>query len=233
MVSFASFFCSFRSFGFSGCRSGSGGSSAAASRLVLLVPSGSSVFVGCAAGVDAAVVAACPSAVVVRASSRSRSALAARSVACVSAVVAGGGLWCSFPSAPCPLGLVPAASSSRCFAGFGSGSWASLALAVGLGCACVLVLPVGVAAPAWVVAGFARFGSRCWVRNGMHPNEYPSPPTHQELMADIEPKSIARFKEYPISALHRRNRVIYNIIKIEKASTATHEAWARAKQYKR
>jgi len=163
MSSFSSFFRSFPAVGFSGCRLGAGGSSAAAVRLLASVPSGVPVLVGCASGVDWAVRGACPSAVVFFAGGRSASSLVARSVACVSAVVAARGVWCSFPSVACPVGLVPSVRSSRCFCGSGSGSWASLCLAVGLGAGAVLVLPVGVVPPSWVLSCFVPFGSRCWV----------------------------------------------------------------------
>ena len=63
------------------------------------------------------------------------SAFARRSSALVSAVAASGpgAGFVGLVSSPCPAGLLPSASSSRCFAGFGSGSWASAALAAGLG----------------------------------------------------------------------------------------------------
>jgi hypothetical protein len=126
-----------------------------------VVSGGRSVAVGCAAGADAFVRAAAPAAAVfsVSAFGRGRGAFAARSVAFVRAVAAGGagsGL-VVFPSAPCPVGLVPSASASRCFSGLGSGSWASAALAAGLGLP-VVVFPCGFSAlPAswgsWVPAG--------------------------------------------------------------------------------
>lgn len=126
------------------------------------------VFVGCAAGVDAAFRSAFPGASVLAASSfgSGRGSFAARSVACVRAVaVAGagsagsflGGLWVSFPSSPCPAGLLPSASSSRAFCGAGSGSWASAAFAVGSG---LPVLVFGWVPPAgW---GFVSLGGGWW-----------------------------------------------------------------------
>ncbi|WP_197480139.1 hypothetical protein [Anabaena sp. 4-3] len=108
------------------------------------VPPGSRVLVGCAKGVDAYFRLAFPSAEVFSVASGrwgvGRGAFAARSVACVRAVQSAGGLWVSFPSSPCPVGLVPSPSQSRCFSGFGSGSWASLAFALGSGLPCLVFL---------------------------------------------------------------------------------------------
>jgi hypothetical protein len=108
------------------------------------------VFVGCAAGVDAACRSAFPAARVFRASGfgAGRGAFAARSVAFVRAVSGAGGALLSFPAAACPPGLLPSSSASRCFCGAGSGSWASLAFAIGLGLPCAVWLPAGVPAPA-------------------------------------------------------------------------------------
>ncbi|WP_373527374.1 hypothetical protein [Nostoc sp.] len=138
-------------FGFSGSRKW-GQSPAPLSSAAAAVPPGSRVLVGCAAGVDAFFRLAFPTAEVFSVASgqwgRGRGAFAARSVACVRAVVNGGGLWVSFPSSPCPVGLVPAVSQSRCFSGSGSGSWASLAFALGCSLPCVVFLgslPVPVA----------------------------------------------------------------------------------------
>ena len=124
--------------------------------LAQLAPS-AAVVVGCARGIDACTRVRVPSARVVRASAfgAGPGALAARSSAVVRAVAGAGAaaLWLSFPSGPCPAGLVPSPSSSACFAGYGSGSWASLALAVGRGVPALAFLPPGVSAPAgW---GFA------------------------------------------------------------------------------
>lgn len=144
----SSVFSRFSSFGFSGSRSGV--SPAVLSSVVGLVPSGSAVFVGCAAGVDGFFRGAFPSAVVFSVSSgrwgRGRGAFAGRSAACVRAVSAAGGLWVAFPALGCPAGLVPSASSSRCFCGSGSGSWASLAFALGSGVPCLVFAPAGVPA---------------------------------------------------------------------------------------
>ena len=117
-----------------------------------LVPATAVVAVGCAGGVDEAFRSVFGArASVFRASTfgSGTGAFAARSVACVRSCV--GGVWLSFPAGPCPAGLVPSASSSACFRGFGSGSWASLAFAVGLGVSSFCWLPPGVAAPSWLV----------------------------------------------------------------------------------
>ena len=135
--------------GFSGSRSPSPASLAAVSAVAALVSA--PVAVGCARGVDLAVRGLFPSASVFAVSSGAwgvgRGAFAARSSAFVRALAAGGGCLLSFPSAPCPSGLVPSRSSSRCFGGFGAGSWSSLAFALGLGVPCAVFLPVGVACP--------------------------------------------------------------------------------------
>lgn len=109
------------------------------------------VAVGCARGVDAAFRSAVPSARVFSVASvgfSGRGAFAVRSRQCVEFVASRSGLWVSLPSSPCPAGLLPSPSASRCFSGFGSGSWASLAFARGLGLPCCVFLgslpcPVG------------------------------------------------------------------------------------------
>ncbi len=140
--------------GFSGSRSPSPASLAALASVAGAVSPGAVVVVGCAVGVDLSARGLFPSAVVLAVASGAfgvgRSAFARRSVACVSRVASAGGVWVSFPSSPCPPGLVPSSSSSRCFSGSGSGSWASLAFAVGCGVPCLVFLPAGVAAPSWL-----------------------------------------------------------------------------------
>ena len=165
------FFNSATVVGFSGSRHVGALSSAAVAAAVAVVPSSARVVVGCASGVDASVRLACPRAQVFAVSSGrwgvGRGAFAGRSAACVGAVaVAGlGGLWVSFPSSACPAGLLPSASSSRCFSGSGSGNWASLALALGLGVRCLVFLPAGVSAPAgWGLSPVA--GSPGWFSSG-------------------------------------------------------------------
>lgn len=135
--------------GFSGSRRPSALSLAALRSLVELLPSGVSVVTGCAPGIDQAARLAFPGAQVFRAAAFGvgRGAFAARSVACVRAVAAAGGLWVSFPAGACPDGLRPSSQSSRCFCGTGSGTWASLAFAVGLGLPCLVFLPPGVLPP--------------------------------------------------------------------------------------
>lgn len=126
------------------------------------VPAEAAVAVGCAAGVDATVRAAFPSATVFSVASFGvvgRGAFAVRSVAFVRSL-AGGGLLLSFPSGACPPGLLPSASSSRAFCGAGSGSWAAIAFAIGLGVSCFVLLPSGVAAP--VGWGLVPVGGGWW-----------------------------------------------------------------------
>ena len=135
-----------------------------------VLASGRSVAVGCAGGADAFVRLAAPGAVVFSASSfgSGRSAFAARSVALVRAVAAGGpgSGFVVFPAAPCPSGLLPSSSSSSCFCGLGSGSWASAAFAAGLGLP-VVVFPCGFSAlppwGAWRPAAPAGVWARGWV----------------------------------------------------------------------
>lgn len=121
------------------------------------VPGSAPVSVGCQRGVDAVFRGLFPSASVFRASSfgSGRGSFAARSVAVVGSVSSRGGVFVSFPSAPCPV-LLPSSSSSRCFCGSGSGSWASLAFAIGSGVPSAVYLgslpcPVG-----WGLVGVGR-----------------------------------------------------------------------------
>jgi len=125
---------------------------------------GRSVAVGCAPGADLFVRSAAPGALVFSASSfgSGRAAFAARSVALVRAVAAGGpgSGFVVFPAAPCPSGLSPSASPAACFCGLGSGSWASAALAAGLGVPLV-VFPCGFSGlPAW--GRWVPAGSGLW-----------------------------------------------------------------------
>ena len=138
--------------GFSGSRAPSVASVRALRLALGAMPPNASVVVGCASGIDAMVRAACPSARVFRAADYGvrRGALAARSIACVRAVAAAGGVWVLLPDVACPMGLRPSPSAAACFAGYGSGSWASLALALGLGMRCFVFLPPGV----WVPTGW-------------------------------------------------------------------------------
>jgi hypothetical protein len=154
--------------GFSGSRSLPAVSVAALRSVSASVLPSASVSVGCAAGADAVARGLFPSAQVFSVSSgrwgAGRSAFARRSVAVVSAVLSAGGpagLWCFFPSAGCPVGLLPSARSSRCFCGLGSGSWASAAFALGSGLPLLAFLPPGVSPPpGW---GFSSLGGGWWV----------------------------------------------------------------------
>lgn len=125
---------------------------------------GRSVAVGCAPGADAFVRSAAPGALVFSAAAfgSGRGAFAARSVALVRAVAAGGpgSGFVVFPASPCPAGLSPSARSSACFCGSGSGSWASAAFAAGLGLPLV-VFPCGFSAlPSW--GSWVPAGSGVW-----------------------------------------------------------------------
>jgi hypothetical protein len=168
------FFCMLPSFVFSSLASapvlGFCGSRSAApppavwSAVVSAVSPSASVSCGCVGGLCGLARSSFPSAVVFRASSFGSGAwsFVARSSALVSSVAASGvGLWVSFPSVACPVGLLPSHVPSRCFAGFGSGSWASLALALGSGVPALLWLPAPLSAPAgW---GFVSLGGG-WFR---------------------------------------------------------------------
>ena len=128
--------------GFSGSRS----SVPAVARSVASLVSCHRVAVGCAAGVDSFFRDWFPTAQVFSVSSfgSGRGAFAARSVAFVRSLATASGVLVSLPSSACPVGLLPSASSSRCFCGLGSGSWASLAFAVGSGLPCFVFAPFGV-----------------------------------------------------------------------------------------
>lgn len=159
----SSFFASASSVAFSGSRSQC--LPFFVSRLVFSSVSFSSpVLVGCAAGFDASVRLAFPSASVFSVSSfgSGRGAFARRSSAMVSAVASvPGGVLFSAPGSPCPSGLRPSASSSACFCGLGSGSWAGVALGVGLGVPVLVWLPPGVSAPSSF--GFVSLGGGFFV----------------------------------------------------------------------
>lgn len=118
--------------------------------VVAAVPPSVSVSCGCVGGVCALARSSFPSVRVFSARSFGvgPSSFVRRSVALVGAVaVSPRPLWLSFPGVPCPPGLVPHFSPSRCFCGLGSGSWASLALAVGSGVPCLAYLGVGSSFP--------------------------------------------------------------------------------------
>ena len=170
--------------GFTGSRSLPASFGAVVASVVAeVLASGRGVAVGCAAGADALVRAAAPEAIVFSVSSgrwgQGRGAFAARSAALVKTVAASGpgAEFVGFVDSPCPVGLGPSASASRCFRGLGSGSWATLSFAAGLGLP-VVVRPcpstcseqVGWAwsAPAWPGAWVAGPwpGSWRWLPEG-------------------------------------------------------------------
>jgi len=158
-----SFVSDFPVVGFSGSRSLPPASVAALRSVASLVSPTASVSVGCARGADSLARGLFPSARVFSVSSgrfgSGRGAFAARSIACVRSVV--GGLWVAFPSSPCPAGLLPSPSSSRCFCGLGSGSWASLAFAIGSGVPSLVFLPASVPCP--VGWGLVPLGGGWWL----------------------------------------------------------------------
>ena len=144
-------FSHFSTIGFSGSRHLSGPAFAACRGLAAsAVAAGCTVFTGCASGADrAAHLGAGSAAIVFSAYGPAAHQLVARSVSFVRALAAAPApLLVSFPLVPCPAGLLPSSSPSRCFSGFGSGSWATLALAVGLGLPVRVFLPAAVVPPA-------------------------------------------------------------------------------------
>lgn len=135
---------------FSGSRSCLRASSLASS-LARALPSHTAVFVGCAAGSDAAVRfvrRGSDGLRVFSAVGHGAAALVGRSVALVRSLVGlpGACLFC-LPLGACPPSCVPA----PVWRGSGSGSWGSAALAAWLG---VPVVLFGVAAPPWGGLGF-------------------------------------------------------------------------------
>lgn len=124
--------------GFSGSRVCSPEMADALDFMARWVSSSSSVYVGCARGVDEWVRGVWPEARVFSVSDVGfvgRGAFAARSISFVDAVAAAGGVLVSVPalgSSPA-AGLVPSSRSSRAFSGGGSGSWGTLAYAIGCG----------------------------------------------------------------------------------------------------
>jgi len=151
--------------GFSGTRRPASATVAAVQAASSALAPGVQVFTGCAAGVDALSRSLFPSAAVFAAAQfgRSRGSFAARSIACVQAVRAAGGLWLAFPSGPCPAGLLPTPRPGQAFGGFGSGTWASLALAAGLGLPCLVFCPSGVSVPSsWGFRLVAQSYSGTW-----------------------------------------------------------------------
>lgn len=153
--------------GISGSRAPAPASLAALGALAAALPAAAPVCVGDAAGIDRAAARLLPRAQVFTMAQHSpagapfRARLAARSLACLQACAAAGGLWCAFPASPAPAGLRPAASAAACFAGYGSGTWAALALALGRGLPIVAFIPCGAAA-GWALtpAGGGWFAAR-------------------------------------------------------------------------
>ena len=147
--------------GFTGYRFLAPSFAPAVAAVVSALAVGQVVVVGDASGADAMVRSACPWASVFRASAygEGRGSFAARSVALVRAVAAGGGALVGFVASACPAGIAPASSwrSGRPV----SGSWSSLALAAGLGCAVAVV---------WCASGAPRLPSwvgGAWVAGGV------------------------------------------------------------------
>ena len=135
----------FRSFGFVGRRfvwGGDGSLPLLAARVASLVASLSPAFlaVGCASGVDAAVRAAVPSALVFSAARFRFRSCSRRSVALVLRLARRPSpCLVAFPGAPCPVGLFPSVVWRRCLC-FGSGSWLALSVAVARGVPCFVFL---------------------------------------------------------------------------------------------
>ena len=175
-----SFVSRFPAVGFSGSRSLPSQSAIALRSVAALVSPSAVVSVGCARGADSLARSLFPHAHVFSVASgrwgSGRGAFARRSVACVSSV-APAGLWCFFPAGPCPAGLLPSPSSSRCFCGLGSGSWASAAFALGSGLAVLCFLPPGVPCP--VGWGFTSLGGGWWVSRPS--SSSPAPPSQSSL----------------------------------------------------
>lgn len=139
-MSLTKIFSQFSAFGFSGSRKLH--STGACLRAVISVPKDSRILVGCADGIDAYFRVSFQQAEIFYAHKygTGKGRFAARSVAVVKAVKAANGLWVSFPSSPCPTGLLPSSYSSKAFCGSGSGSWASLAFALGSKVPCLIFL---------------------------------------------------------------------------------------------
>ncbi len=148
-MSLTKIFSQFSAFGFSGSRKLH--SNGACLRAVISVPKDSRILVGCANGIDAYFRVSFQQAEIFYAHKYGtrKGRFAARSVAVVKAVKAANGLWVSFPSSPCPTGLLPSSCSSTAFCGSGSGSWASLAFALGSGVPCLVFLGSLPCPPGW------------------------------------------------------------------------------------
>lgn len=147
--------------GFSGSRSPSPASVNVARWAAIRCPV--PVAVGDARGIDAVVRQVCRDAEVFRVERLVPSGFALRSIQCVHRVSLDTGLWCFFPSGPCPARAIPTSSSGLAFNGSGSGTWASAAFAGGCGCPLLCWCPSGVEVPRW---GFEAIGRGWFYRPG-------------------------------------------------------------------
>lgn len=143
----------FQSVAFSGSRALTGDLGETVAKLARAAyRSGFPVLTGCAAGSDAFVRAAVPSAQVFEVASglygRGRAAYAKRSIAMVNAL---GELpypiLIAAPVGDCPEALSPSDKGRECFGGFGTGTWSSAAYALGSGIP--VFLPDGITPPHW------------------------------------------------------------------------------------
>lgn len=119
---------------FSGSRRLAGNQYYLCKRLALsLAKAGNIIVTGCAAGADAAVRSAVPTATIFRASDfgSGRAAFALRSIEMIRSLPSGS-VVVGFPDRCCPKEIVSSGSASQCFCGSGSGTWATLAFAAGL-----------------------------------------------------------------------------------------------------
>ena len=144
--------------GFSGSRVLCPGLADAIDYVGSFVPRAAVVYVGDCRGVDKYVRSRCDR---VRVFETKRFANTAhRSIEFIRALASAGGVLVAFPSSPCPGGVAPSGSSSRCFCGGGSGTWASAAFAVGLGVPVAVWVggsrvPAHWPAPSYLVGSFA------------------------------------------------------------------------------
>lgn len=145
---FTDLFCTAHTVGFSGSRSMTPEMKEAIKQIALLIPQSTAVIVGDCRGVDKFIASLYKNASIFNVKNYANTAH--RSISMVNAVRAANGILVVFPGNPCPSGLIPSASSSRCFCGLGSGSWASAALAVGLNIPVIIWLGVATIPVNWV-----------------------------------------------------------------------------------